>query len=76
MTASQLLDLLIAALIRKAGGSKRGWRLAVGPVRVYDPATHPHCNWSVSPMGSASENAHIERLLDDIRLTYPLVVRG
>ncbi|HEX7872108.1 MAG TPA: hypothetical protein VF475_04300 [Sphingobium sp.] len=73
MTAPQILDLLIAALLRKAGGTKRGWRLAIGPVQVYDPATHPHCNWSVSPSGNAGQNAAIERVLDDLRLSYPLV---
>ncbi|MCE7794965.1 hypothetical protein LWE61_00185 [Sphingobium sufflavum] len=76
MTVSQILDLLIAALIRKAGGSRRRWRQAIGPVRLYDPATHPHCNWSVAPVGNAQENALIERLLDDVRLDHPLVVKG
>lgn len=75
MTASQILDILIAALMRRAGGTKRGWRLAIGAVRVYDPATHPHCNWSVSPSGSANQNAAIETVLDDLRLSYP-IVRG
>jgi hypothetical protein len=75
MTASQILDALIAALVRRAGGSKRNWRLAIGPVRIYDPATHPHCNWSVSPSGTLSEIAHIETILDDLRLSYPIVMR-
>jgi hypothetical protein len=35
-----------------------------------------HCNWSVTPSGSAHEIAEIERLLDDFRGRYPLVVRG
>ncbi|MFT3964831.1 MAG: hypothetical protein QM690_02975 [Sphingobium sp.] len=73
MTASQILDLLIAALMRRSGGTKRDWRLAIGPVRVHDPATHAHCNWSVSPSGSAAQNAAIERVLDDLRLTHPIV---
>lgn len=76
MTASQILDLLIAALTREAGGSKRAWRLAIGPVRVYDEATHPHCNWSVSPSGDASQTEQIERLLDDMRLRFPIVRQG
>ncbi|HEX7819849.1 MAG TPA: hypothetical protein VF463_04440 [Sphingobium sp.] len=75
MTASQILDLLIVALTKKGGGTRRRWRQVIGPVRIYDPATHPHCNWSVSPTGDAQENAQIERLLDDVRLTYPLIVQ-
>jgi hypothetical protein len=76
MTASQILDRLIADLMRRAGGSKRAWRLAIGPVRVYDPGTHPHCNWSVSPSGSFTQNAEIERVLDELRLAHPVVRAG
>jgi hypothetical protein len=74
MTGGELQDLLVAALVRKMGGSKRDWRAALGPVRVYGLDTHPHCNWSVTPSGSNGENAIIERLLDDLRGRYPLVV--
>lgn len=73
MTAVELQDLLLTALVRKAGGSKRDWRAALGKVRVYSPETHPHCNWSVSPSGSSGQNAIIERLLDDFRGRHPLV---
>ena len=59
MTAGELQDLLVNALVRKAGGSKRDWRAAMGKVRVYSPETHPHCNWSVAPSGSNGENAII-----------------
>lgn len=73
MTGSKIQDLLVAVLARNKGGSARSWRIAIGPVRVYDPATHPLCNWSVAPSGSARENAAIEHLLDTVRLTHPLV---
>ena len=73
MTASELQDLLITTLVRKSGGSRRQWRIAIGPVRVLDAATHPHCNWSVTPSGSHSEIAAVERLLDDVRLSHPIV---
>jgi hypothetical protein len=73
MTPIELQDLLITALVRKAGGTRRQWRMALGPVRLHDRATHPHCNWSVAPSGSTREIAEIERLLDDIRLSHPLV---
>jgi hypothetical protein len=76
MTASELQDLLVTTLLRKAGGSKRRWRLALGPVRVYDRATHPHCNWSVTPSGSAGEIAAIETLLDEVRSRHPIVTPG
>ncbi|KQS03633.1 hypothetical protein ASG11_04700 [Sphingomonas sp. Leaf357] len=73
MTGDDILDLMIAALIRKAGGSARHWRLAIGPVRVHHPATHLHCNWSVSPSGNPRDVAAIEHLLDEFRLSHSLV---
>ena len=75
MTTSELQHLLVAKLLRQHGGTQRGWRLAIGPVTVHDRATHPHCNWSVAPTGTAGQIGRIERLLDDVRLEYPLVVR-
>jgi len=76
MRASDLQDRIVAELVRSSGGTKRGWRAAVGAVRVHDPATHPHCNWSVDPSGTAAENERIERLLDDLRLRHRLVTPG
>ena len=76
MKASELQDFLVTTLVRKAGGTRRQWRMAIGAVRVRDRQTHPHCNWSVSPSGSVSEIAEIERLLDDVRLSHPYVTAG
>ena len=73
MTASELQDRLVAALVRKAGGTQRQWRLAIGPVRLHDRATHSHCNWSVSPSGRPQVIAEIEDLLDEVRLSHPFV---
>jgi hypothetical protein len=75
-TASEIQDLIVTRLMRQRGGTVRRWRLAVGPVRVYDPATHGPCNWSVAPSGTTAENAAIERLLDTVRLEVPLAVAG
>ena len=76
MTTNELQAMLIARLVRIAGGSPRQWRIAIGPIRLHDLATHAHCNWSVAPSGSAREIATIERLLDTMRLTHPIVVSG
>jgi hypothetical protein len=76
MYVTQLQELMISRLIRKAGGSQRGWRLAIGPVRLYDRATHPHCNWSVAPSGGLRQVAEIEAMLDSVRLEHPIVVKG
>lgn len=73
MTAAELQSLLIARLVRSAGGSPRQWRIAIGPIRLHDLATHAHCNWSIAPSGSAREIAAIEKLLDTVRLTHPIV---
>jgi len=76
MTASDLQDLLTATLTRQLGGSRRRWKTVLGAVRVYDPATHPHCNWSVAPSGSVAEVAAVERLLDRMRGEQPIVSEG
>ena len=76
MTASEIQALLVTTLVRKLGGTQRRWRMAIGPVRLHDRATHPHCNWSVSPSGNPNDIAEIEQLLEDVRLRYPVVARG
>ncbi|WP_082591514.1 MULTISPECIES: hypothetical protein [unclassified Sphingomonas] len=76
MKASELQDLLISTLARKSGGSQRRWRIALGPIQLRDISTHPHCNWSVTPPGGSREIADIERLLDDVRIAHPIVVKG
>ncbi len=73
MKAYQLQDLLLDTLVRQHGGERRRWRSALGALRIHDIETHPHCNWSVAPSGSAGQNAKIERLLDDIRTRHPVV---
>ena len=73
MTASDLQDHLVATLVRRCGGTQRGWRLALGRVRLYDVATHPHCNWAIDPTGDAREVAAIEALIDEVRLSHPLL---
>ncbi|WP_221793360.1 hypothetical protein [Aquisediminimonas sediminicola] len=76
MTASNLRDLLVNMLTRDVGGDRRRWRIAVGDVRVYSRATHPHCNWAVAPSGSNREIAEVERLVDDLRARHPIVAAG
>jgi hypothetical protein len=74
MTTSELQDLLVTNLVRHRGGTRRRWRMVVGPVRLYDVAIQAHCNWSVEPSGDVAENAMIEQLLDTVRLAHPTVV--
>ena len=50
--------------------------MAVGAIRLYDVATHPHCNWSATPRGTVRENAAIEGVLDDVRGAYPVIMPG
>jgi hypothetical protein len=73
MTAHELQEVLIKRRVRGAGGTARRWRAVVGGIRVYDSATHPHCNWSISPSGNAQETAAVEALLDVVRLEHPIV---
>ena len=76
MRASELQERIVRALVRSSGGSSRRWRIVIGPIRLHDTRTHPHCNWSVAPSGAVREVAEVERLLDTIRLEYPIVGAG
>jgi hypothetical protein len=73
MTPAELTDLLVARLVRGQGGTSQRWRRLLGSVRLYDVATHPHCNWSINPTGTIPEIAYIERLLDEVRISHPIV---
>ncbi|RJF85813.1 hypothetical protein [Sphingomonas cavernae] len=75
MTASDLQDLLVTILTREAGNRRR-WRIVVGGVKAYSLATHPHCNWSVTPVGSAGEIARVEHVLDSVRARHPIIAAG
>ena len=73
MNRAELLDLFVKALLRQIGGDRRRWRAVIGEIRIYSIATHPHCNWAITPMGGAGENAAIERLADRFRGEHPIV---
>ncbi|NWK98190.1 hypothetical protein DM806_21495 [Sphingobium lactosutens] len=73
MTADQMIDLLVARLLRAHGGQKHKWRTLLGPVRLYDRATHPHCNWTLNPAGSPAEVERVEQLADELRLAHPIL---
>lgn len=73
MTPAQLTDLLVARLVRDQGGTGQHWRRLVGRIQLYDLETHAHCNWAINPSGSNSEIAIIERLLDDVRISHPIL---
>ena len=76
MTSGALQDLFLATLVRRAGGNRRRWRLVIGDIKVYATATHPHCNWALTPTGTAAENDTVERIADDLRVTHPSVRAG
>lgn len=73
MTRDALIDLFIRKLLREGNGTRRRWRAVLGEVKLYSVATHPHCNWLISPSGDAYENAAVERLADQIRGEHPIV---
>lgn len=74
MTADGLIDRFIVRLVREQGGTRRRWRTVVGAVRIYSVATHSHCNWSITPTGSAAEVAAVEEMSDALRIEHPIVV--
>lgn len=73
MTASELTALILARLIRLEGGSRPGWRRRLGEMRVYPPATHPHCNWDFADCASSRS---IEAVLDWARAAHPRIISG
>lgn len=73
MTASEVQDLLVSTLVRRLGGSLRRWRVVIGPVRLHDATTHPHCNWSVDLSGSTRATGAVEQRLNEVRLAYSII---
>ncbi len=47
--------------------------MVIGEVKIYSRATHPHCNWAITPSGSAGENSAVEAVADDLRSAHPIV---
>ncbi|WP_213981300.1 hypothetical protein [Sphingomonas sp. dw_22] len=73
MTSVALIERFLARLLREQGGTRRRWRNVIGPVRVYSPETHAHCNWSITPSGNPAEVAAVEAVSDALRLENPIV---
>ncbi|MBO9624423.1 MAG: hypothetical protein J7500_17075 [Sphingomonas sp.] len=73
MTTAELADLFVTTLLRELGGNRRRWRGVLGEARLYSEDTHPHCNWSFTPHGTAAENAAVERVADRLRGQHPIV---
>lgn len=76
MIASDLEMLLVARLVRERGGTAQVWRKALGKIVVRDRRTHSHCNWDVQPSGNSAQRAAIEGMLDEVRLSHPIVTEG
>jgi hypothetical protein len=74
MTSSELMNRLLAHLVKVEGGTRQQWRRALGEIRVYSLMTHPHCNWDIRPSGSAAERAAIESAMDQARAAHPQVL--
>jgi hypothetical protein len=73
MNAGDLIDQFLAILQREVGGRRGRWRTVLGEVKLYSAATHPHCNWSITPGGAAEENAAVERIADRLREKHPII---
>ncbi|MGC4252916.1 MAG: hypothetical protein QM605_16010 [Sphingobium sp.] len=73
MTADQMIDLMVARLVRERGGAKHRWRQRIGTVKLYPRETHPHCNWAVTPTGGFGEIEAVESLADELRLRHPVL---
>ncbi len=73
MTAYDIREKLVRALVRTHGGPLMRWRTVVGEIRVYPLSTHPHCNWRADPSGSVREVELVERTIDLLIAQHPIV---
>ncbi|MDF7776615.1 hypothetical protein P1X14_15265 [Sphingomonas sp. AOB5] len=73
MTSGDLIDLFLATLLRNHGGQRHRWRTVLGEVKLYSVETHGHCNWSITPIGSAGQIEAVERIADRLRIEHPIV---
>lgn len=73
MTGSDLQQLLVTKLVQSRGGTRQRWRRAVGELRVYSVATHPHCNWEVRASGSAGDIEAVEDMADRLRAAHAVI---
>jgi hypothetical protein len=72
LSSAELNGLLIEMLTGHAGGAPEQWRDAVGDIVVLSLETHPHCNWTVLPTGSAREIAAVDLAVELVRGDHPL----
>lgn len=73
MTGFDLQQLIVTKLVQSRGGTRQRWRRAVGELRIYSVATHPHCNWEVRASGSAGDVEAVEEMADRLRADYAIV---
>ncbi|HEX8484069.1 hypothetical protein [Sphingomonas sp.] len=73
MTRGDLEQLIVTQLVRDHGGTRQRWRRAVGTVKLYPVATHPHCNWDVRSSGTRSEIDAVEKMVDSLRARHAIV---
>lgn len=73
LSADQQRDLLATVIQGVAGGSKAGWRKAVGPVERLPTWRYVTHNWRVSPTGTAEQQDVIARAVDVVRAEHPYI---
>lgn len=72
-SAAEIADLLATVIQGVAGGTKAGWRKAIGPVERLPTWQYVRFNWRVSPTGSPAQRETIESAVQIVRPEHPYI---
>jgi hypothetical protein len=73
VTDKALLEAIISKLARDTGRGRGHWRRRIVGFRFREVA-HDICNWNVEANGTADEMLAIGRVVDALRVEYPIAV--
>ena len=73
LSSGELADLLATVIQGVAGGTKAGWRKAIGPVERLPTWQYVRFNWRVNPTGSPAQRETIKRAVEVVRAEHPYI---
>ena len=73
LDASELRRLLATILAGAVGESEAAWTKRIGDVAILPIVFNPHCNWSVSPSGTAEQRDAIGKAVELVRTEHPYI---
>ena len=73
MTSTEIGDLLATVIAGVAGGTKAGWRKAIGPIEKLPTWRYVRFNWRITPQVQPPEREIIERAAELVRAEHPYI---